>query len=58
MQPNIVKWLPDIKYWRPEKKGVTVDAILHERFEIMKTAAQLFQWNLSVNVISQGFKPG
>ena len=40
------------------KKGVTVDAILHERFEIMKTAAQIFQWNLSVNVISQGFKPG
>ena len=23
------------------KKGVTVDAILHERFEIMKTTAQI-----------------
>jgi len=47
MQPNIIKWLT-----------VTVDALLHEWFEIMKTAAQLFLWNLRVNAISQGFKPG
>ena len=57
MQPNIIKWLPD-KILEARKKGVTVDAILHEWFEIMRAAAQLFPWNLSVNVISQGFKPG
>ena len=45
------------KILEARKKGVTVDAILHEWFEIMRAAAQLFPWNLSVNVISQGFKP-